>query len=169
MFPSQARLASALAVAVLAVTSVALAARPRPAQFLSWDARARTVQLKLLAGLGNENAGFNFDGYGRGELLVRVPLGWRVEVDCENRGGRRYSCAIVHGSLATRPAFPGASTPQPGIGLSPGRKATFAFTASRLGSFRIACLVPGDEQARMWDVLDVVRKGPPSISARPGP
>jgi hypothetical protein len=127
------------------------------------------VHLKLLAGLGGENAGFNFDGYGRGELLVRIPLGWRVVVDCENRGGRRYSCAIVRGSLAARPAFPGASTPDPTLGLFPGRKAIFTFTASRRGSFRIACLVPGDEQARMWDVLDIVKHGPPSISARPGP
>jgi uncharacterized cupredoxin-like copper-binding protein len=41
--------------------------------------------------------------------------------------------------------------------------------ARRTGSFRIACLVPGHEQARMWDVLDVVRGGHPSIAARPGP
>jgi hypothetical protein len=129
----------------------------------------KVVHLTLLAGLGTANNGFNFDGYGRGELEVRVPLGWRVVVDCANRGAMRHSCAIVKGSLASTPAFRGASTKQPIVGLSPGAKATFSFIAARTGSFRIACLVPGHEQARMWDVLVVARGGRPSISERPGP
>ena len=145
------------------------AARPDPQRFLSWNARTRVAHLILLAGLGNENNGFNFDGYGRGELLVTVPVGWRVVVDCENRGRTRHSCAIVAGSLATRPAFRGAATSAPAAGLAPGARATFSFRATRIGSFRIACLVPGHEQARQWDVLDVARAGRPSISARPGP
>ena len=78
------------------------------------------MHLVLLAGLGGENNGFNFDGYGRGELLVTVPVGWRVVVDCENRGRTRHSCAIVAGSLAARPAFRGAATPAPAAGLQPG-------------------------------------------------
>jgi hypothetical protein len=143
--------------------------KPDPRQFLSWDASGRVVRLKLLAGLGSANNGFNFDGYGRGELLVTIPLGWRVVVDCENRGGTRHSCAVVKGSLSTRPAFPGAASPAPITGLAPGTKATFSFRAARIGSFRFACLVPGHEQAREWAVLDVVRGGRPSISARPGP
>jgi hypothetical protein len=145
------------------------AARPDPKRFLSWNATTRVMHLVLLAGLGGENNGFNFDGYGRGELLVTVPVGWRVVVDCENRGRTRHSCAIVAGSLAARPAFRGAATPAPAAGLQPGARATFSFRAAQLGSFRIACLVPGHEQARQWDVLDVVRGGRPSISARRGP
>jgi len=166
---SRARAATAIGALSLVLCSSAAAGRPSPGSFLSWNAAQRVVRLQLLAGLGGENNGFNFDGYGRGELLVRVPVGWRVVVDCENRGGMRHSCAIVKGSLATRAAFPGAASPQPVAGLAPGAKATFSFTASRAGSYRIACLVPGHEQARMWDVLDVVRGGRPSISARQGP
>ena len=158
--------AAALASTIVLVgAGGAAAARPDPAQFLSWSKARRLVHLTLLAGLGSSNNGFNFDGYGRGELLVRVPVGWRVVVDCENRGGMRHSCAIVKGSLAVTPAFSGAST----LALSPGSKATFSFVASRSGTFRIACLVPGHEQARMWDVLDVTRGAKPSISVRPGP
>ncbi len=159
----------------LAVTPLASAhgarpaGKPDPHRFLSWDASSHTARLTLFAGLGGSNNGFNFDGYGRGELLVTIPVGWRVVVDCENRGEVRHSCAVVKGSLSTRPAFPGAATPAPIIGLSPGSKATFSFRATRTGSFRIACLVPGHEQARHWDVLDVVHGGRPSISARPGP
>jgi hypothetical protein len=162
------RTASAAALAstiLLVVAPAATAARPNPAQFLSWNKARPLVHLTLLAGLGGSNNGFNFDGYGRGELLVRVPVGWRVVVDCENRGGMRHSCAIVKGALTMAPAFTGAATQE----LSPGSKATFSFVASRVGSFRIACLVPGHEQARMWDVLTVARGEMPSISVRPGP
>jgi len=163
-------IAAAIAAAALAPAATAApAARPDPGRFLVWDAQGRIVRLTLLAGLGRENNGFNFDGYGRGELLVTVPLGWRVVVRCENRGSRRHSCAVVRGALATRPAFPGAASPSPLTGLAPGTVASFSFRATRTGTFRLASLVPGQEQARMWDVLDVARVVRPSIAARPGP
>jgi hypothetical protein len=155
----------------LALTALALggrtAAAPNPQTFISWNAAAHVVHLTLEAGLGSANNGFNFDGYGRGDLQISVPVGWRVVVSCANRGGMRHSCAVVKGSLSTVPAFAGATSPAPLQGLAPGRSATFSFTPSRTGTFRIACLVPGHEQARMWDVLEVTPHGPPSIWARP--
>lgn len=153
----------------LAAAPAAAAGGGSPARYLRWDAANHTVHLTLLAGLGDANNGFNFDGYGRGELRVVVPLHARVVVDCEDRGAARHSCAIVANSLATRPAFRGAASASPRTGLGPGGKTTFSFVASRPGSYRIACLVPGHEQARMWDVFDVRRVARPSISARPGP
>jgi hypothetical protein len=71
--------------------------------------------------------------------------------------------------MTAQSAFKGASVPNPTYGLQPGQSATFSFVASRTGSFRLACLVPGHEEARMWDVLEVTRGGKPSIVARPGP
>lgn len=158
---------TALGLALL--VGPAAAARPDPRAFLSWNATARVAHLRLVAGLNGSNNGFNYDGYGRGELLVTIPLGWRVVVACENRGNRRHSCAVVKGSLATRPAFPGAASPSPRTGLAPGSSVTFSFRASRVGSFRIACLVPGHEQAREWAVLAIARGAKPTISARGGP
>lgn len=155
-----------LPVALAAVVGVS---KPDPRRFLQVDARQRVVSLTLWAGYGSSNNGFNFDGYGRGELMVTVPLHWRVRVTCANRGSMRHSCAVVPGPMTATLAFKGASSPQPIVGLSPGRTATFSFVASKLGSYRIACLVPGHEEARMWDVLEVVRAGKPAISARPGP
>jgi len=162
-------LALAVAAALLLGAGPAAAARPAPGRFLSVDRRHRLVHLTLLASLDGSNNGFNFDGYGRGELLVRVPLGWRVAVDCENRGGLRHSCAVVRGALSLSPAFRGAATPSPVQGVEPGARASFSFVASRIGVYRLACLVAGHEQARMWDVLEVARGGAPSITARPGP
>ncbi|HUK95157.1 MAG TPA: sulfocyanin-like copper-binding protein [Gaiellaceae bacterium] len=123
----------------------------------------------MLAALGSANNGFNFDGYGRGELLASVPRGWRVTVKCENHGSRRASCAVVPGARCATLAFPGASVPNPLQGLAPGRKAEFSFTAARTGSYRISSLVPGQSEARMFAVLVVTPGGRPSISARAWP
>jgi len=147
----------------------ALSGKPDPRRFVAVDARARTVALTLVAGYVGENDGFNFDGYGRGELFFSVPAGWRVRVLCENHGGMRHSCEAVSGAMTAQPAFRGASVPDPVQGLDPGSKATFSFVASRAGSYRLASLVPGDEEARLWDVLEVTRRGAPSVWARPGP
>jgi FtsP/CotA-like multicopper oxidase with cupredoxin domain len=146
-----------------------LLAHPNPAQFLHVEAKQRTALVQLVAGYNGENNGFNFDGYGRGELTITVPRGWRVRVTCTNRGGMNHSCAVVRGPMTITPAFRGATIPNPVRGLPPGSTATFSFVASRLGAFRFACLVPGHEEARMWDVLVVARVGKPTVSTRPGP
>lgn len=142
-----------------------LVSHPNPQQFLHVDAKARTALVTLIAGYNGENNGFNFDGYGRGELLVSVPRGWRVRVMCKNHAALTHSCAVVPGPMTVTPSFRGAATPS----LSPGASKTFSFVASRVGSYRFACLVPGHEEARMWDVFEVTRAGRPSVSARPGP
>jgi hypothetical protein len=157
------------AAASLALVAAAQAGSSSPGQYFTADARAHTAHLTLLAGLGDGNGGYNFDGYGRGELQVSVPLGWRLSIDCDNRSGSRASCTVIRDALATTPAFPGATSPSPVLGLNPGSTAAFSFKLTRSGTFRIASLVPGEEQARMWDVLEVTRGGKPTISARPGP
>jgi len=156
-------------VLVVALAAVAVAAKPDPRQFLRVDAGRRTVSVTLVAGYDSSNNGFNFDGYGRGELTVTVPLRWRVRVTCRNAAAMRHSCAVVDGPMTTVPAFAHASIAQPVLGLRHGETATFSFVTTKLGPFRLACLVPGHEEARMWDVLEVVRSGAPSISARAGP
>ena len=153
----------------VALAAVAVAARPDPRRFLRVDARQHVVSLTLVAGYDSSNNGFSFDGYGRGELMVTVPVRWRVRVTCVNRAAMRHSCAVVDGPMTTRLAFPGSSVSQPVRGLARGASATFSFVPTKLGPFRLACLVPGHEEARMWDVLEVVRGGTPSIAARPGP
>ncbi|MGH2935354.1 MAG: sulfocyanin-like copper-binding protein [Gaiellaceae bacterium] len=146
-----------------------IAAHPAPGQFLHADAKHRVAIVTLYAGYNGENNGFNFDGYGRGELFVNVPRGWRVRVRCVNRAAMRHSCAVVKGPMTIKPAFLGATVPQPVVGLARGQTATFTFVASKAGGYRLASLVPGQEEARMWDVLEVTKGGKPSITARPGP
>ena len=146
-----------------ALVALALTAKaPPPGRFLAVDAQQHRVTITLIASYDGTNGGFNFDGYSR-ELMWTVPRGWKVHVVCTNRGPLRHSCAVVHGPDTARPAFRGASTPLPQLGLEAGQTASFTFRASRSGVFRFACLVPGHELARMWDVLKIVPGGSPSV------
>lgn len=91
--------------------------------------------LTLVPGDHSPRTSYNFNAYSRGQVLVEVPLGWRVVVRCINTvSDGPHSCAIVDNSLSTGPAFPGASTPDPQRGLDPGQSATFSFLASRPGA-----------------------------------
>jgi hypothetical protein len=146
-----------------------LLAAPNPQQFLHVDAKARTAIVTLVAGYDGSNTGFNFDGYGRGEMTVTVPRGWKVQIKCENRGGMNHSCAVVKGPMNDVPAFKGAAIPNAVVGIPSGQSVNFSFVASRTGAYRLACLVPGHEEARMWDLLVVTNGGKPTISARAGP
>jgi hypothetical protein len=150
-------------------TSSAPAGRPDPRRFLAADPAAKRVRLTLVAGLGSANNGFNFDGYGRGELQVSVPRGWRVTVDFRNHASRRTSAAVVTGARSATIPFHGASSTQPLQGVTSGGEERFSFTPTRTGVFRITSLVPGQAEARMYAVLVVTSAGRPSISARPGP
>jgi hypothetical protein len=104
--------------------------------------------------------GFNFNGYGKGQVLVTVPRGWMVTVRCQNsRSDLRHSCAVVRGAGTSSPAFPGAAT----TSLAARASSSFTFTADALGTYRLACLVPHHEQAGEWDVLEVAAARRPSV------
>jgi hypothetical protein len=147
-----------------AAIAVLLAGKPSPPphDFLAVDTQRHRVTIMLIASYDGTNGGFNFDGYSR-YLMWTVPRGWTVRVVCRNRGPLRHSCAAVQGASSARPAFRGAATPQPQIGLLTGQTASFTFRATRKGVYRLASLVPGDEAARLWDVLKIVRHGRPSV------
>jgi uncharacterized cupredoxin-like copper-binding protein len=154
-------IAAAAAAAAVAL-SLAAKAPPPPHKFLAVDAARHRVTITLIASYGGENGGFNFDGYSR-FLMWTVPRGWTVRVVCTNRGPLRHSCAVVRNAGSTKPAFRGASIPQPQIGLEAGHTKRFTFRATKVGVYRFACLVQGHEAARMWDVLRITRGGKPSV------
>lgn len=139
-----------------------------PRQILRYSTAAKTVHLTLDSAETGGNDGFNFDGYGSGQMRVTVPLGWTIVVDCSNDSSAfTHSCAVVTNAAPTTAgaplAFAGAESPQPTHGLSDGQTATFSFVASRVGVYRIACLVTAHELDGMWDWFDVVASGRPSV------
>lgn len=154
------------ALALLSSGCGASAQRPPPlSRWLSSDPAHRTAVLTLVPGDPSPWSPYNFNGYSRDQVLVQVPVGWRVIVHCLNIvSDARHSCAIVANSLSQRPAFPGASTPDPRRGLDPGHSATFSFLASRPGAYRIACLVDDNEIGNgMWDGFQVGATSRPRV------
>jgi len=138
------------------------------AAILQADVATKVVHLELAANETASFSGFNFDGYGGGAMQVSVPLGWTVDVMCKNDSTTMaHSCAVVDDAPLTpfggTIAFPGASTPNPANGLGLGESSSFQFVATKVGTYRIVCLVIGHESDGMWDWFDVTPGGLPSV------
>ena len=131
-------------------------------QWLTYDSATKTATLKLEAGYGQVNHTLSFDGEYNGALDVTVPVGWTVAVNFSNVDTINHSAAVVT-ATGTTPVFAGASIANPEVGLPPGSHASFSFVASQKGNYRIACLVPGHEDAGMWATFDVTTGGLPTI------
>ena len=131
-------------------------------QWVSYDSATKSVTWKVVAAYQDVNHGLSFDGEAKGAMRVTVPAGWSVTVDFSNVGTINHSAVVVT-STGMTPVFPGAETPSPMQGTPPGQTATFTFTASHAGSYRLACLMPGHEAAGMWETITVASGGLPRV------
>jgi hypothetical protein len=138
---------------------------PDPRGYIHSDVATHAVVITLVAGYPAGDYQFNYNGYRNGTLVISIPTGWHVTVQCENRGTVPNSCAVVRGRGDTNPIEPGWSTPDPTRGLAPRQSATFEFTPSATGSYRIASLVGGNEASGMWADLEVTAGGLPAMKA----
>jgi hypothetical protein len=153
------------AVACDPLTGTGPGTPPDPKSYIHTDSTARSVVITLIAGYPAGDYQFNYNGYGNGTLVISVPVGWQVTVQCENRGTVPNSCAVVQGRNDLAPIEPSWSTPDPTHGLGPGQSATFEFSPSTPGSYRIASLVGGNEASGMWADLEVTSGGAPEMKA----
>ena len=134
---------------------------PDPAKYIHIDEASRAAVVTLVAAYPATDFQFNYDGYGSGSLVLTVPVAWKVTVQCENRGTVANSCSVVKDEKATQAIDPSWTTPD----LEPGSSATFTFTPTMPGSYRIASLVDGHEASGMWLDLEVVNSGRPTLAA----
>ncbi len=139
--------------------------RTQASPWVRTDRAARTVDLKVIAGYNNAGAGFNYDGYDKGAMTVTVPLGYKIVTHFENSANSElpHSFVLVPGKgsfslVKPSPVFKNASSPDPTVGTAPGGSATVTFVASKAGTYRFVCLVPGHFEGGMWDYL-VVKPG----------
>jgi sulfocyanin len=122
--------------------------------------KGKTVSLTVIADYNNNLAGFNFNGYGKGQLTITVPKGDTVKVTFTNKASLPHSVEITayNKTLPTggvTAAFKGANSPNPAngtVGTSPQK---FSFVASKAGKYMMICAVPGHAQAGMWDTFVV--------------
>jgi hypothetical protein len=158
-------LAAMIAAACDPIQGAGTGTPPDPSKYVQVDNSSRSVIVTLIAGYPATDIQFNYNGYGGGALVLTVPTGWQVTIQCENRGTVPNSCAVVTGPDATAPIEAAWTTPDPKRGLDPGQSASFLFTPFATGSFRIASLVDGHEASGMWADLEVIPDGKPSLAA----
>ena len=139
--------------------------QPDPKTFIRVEPALQVVVVTLIAGHAATDNQFNYDGYSGGALVLTVPVGWQVTIQCLNHGTVPNSCAVVADGKATEPVQSGWSTPNPRRGLDPGQSSGFAFTPGGAGSYRIASLVDGSEASGMWLDLEVIASGVASLTA----
>jgi len=151
-----------------------LAATPSASSVLRVDHARRIARLTLHAGMQHgSQPELNFNGASTGELELRVPTGWTVELLFDNVGSARHSVRVV-GDLDLPvdlgpSVFVGAQTPDPVVGSESGAAHRLSFVASRAGRYRIACAVPAHGFAGMWIRLTVdSAASAPSVIEHPG-
>ena len=159
------------ATAAARADSVARAALPagpvRVNEFLTYDARSRTVSVQLISGYNGLNGSLNYNGAINGSHGLIVPTGWRIHIAVTNRDSDLQHSAIVLPKVLpppiepADPAFEGAALPRLDEGLQEDETGTMDFVATRPGHFMIACGVPGHAQAGEWLELVVTNSSLP--------
>lgn len=138
---------------------------PDLSHYLQVNPADQSAVVILVAGYPAGDYQFNYNGYGNGALVLTIPVGWSVTIQCENHGTVPNSCSVVKGRQDTTPIDLRWSTPDPSHGLDPGQSASFVFAPTGIGSFRIASLVGGNEASGMWADLEVTAGGNPTLAA----
>ncbi len=144
-------------------------AAPPPAHWLSANTKTYTATLTLEAGYNGALGGFNFDGYGKGALVVSIPSGYHLTIAYDNKSEYPHSVLVTPYAkkdlvVGWPVAFRGAASTDASDGAAPGAMQRFSFVPNKAGVYAIICAVAGHEQAGMWDVLRVTRGGHPSIA-----
>ena len=127
---------------------------------MSVNPSAQSVTFNITLGDG----GMTINGKGNGGTAISVPQGWSVTLNCKNASsGIPHSCAVVDSQGNDTVQF-NASTSNATSGMGSGQSQVTTFKATTVGTFRLACLVPGHEGAGMWATFTVTPSGSPSIS-----
>ncbi len=129
--------------------------------WLRADVASKTVEFKLVAGLTDANGGMNFNGFGRGGLVLTVPQGWNVVLHFKNEDPNLpHSVEVIPDGAAiptgpVPPAFEHATTGRLEHGFPAGQGADVRFVPGKAGPFLLFCAVPGHGAAGMWIRLAV--------------
>ncbi|HEY8283254.1 MAG TPA: sulfocyanin-like copper-binding protein, partial [Chloroflexota bacterium] len=137
-------------------------------KWIAWDTAKHTATLTLIAGYSNAVSGFNFNGYGNGQMVISVPVGYHVTVDFSNQGLLPHSAEVTPSADKNLPsnfplAFSGAASINPASGIVKGQTSNFSFVANKAGTYALVCGVPGHAAAGMWEVFQVTAGGQPSV------
>ncbi len=139
--------AAALAMALPAGSVVAAHHPARHSSTPKWlvaNAKSKTATLTLIAAYNNNLAGFNFDGYGYGKMVVSIPLHYKVTVIFSNKSSTPHNVLVVPYSERNKSsgltlAFKGAGTGSATTGISKGTTKKFSCPATISRACGIRC------------------------------
>jgi PQQ-dependent dehydrogenase (methanol/ethanol family) len=140
-------------------------------KYLSYGSNPNELNLTVVASQSAAGGGLNFNGFSRGRMIVRVPVGTTVSGTFKNASAEMPHSVVITGAAKSdilraqgfKPVQKGAETPDPAVGITSGTQ-FFTFHADRIGRYAIVCAIPGHALGGMWDYLQVVPKGEaPSI------
>jgi len=123
------------------------------------SARQQHVVIKVVANLGTNNSGLNFNGYSKGQANFIIPRGWNVDIEFSNTSKIPHSLAITS-NHALPPklvnfGFGPAVSPKATQGIGPGITELVTFPGVPAGSYNMVCLVPGHLVGGMWDRVTI--------------
>jgi sulfocyanin len=121
----------------------------------------KTLNLNLESGTSTANQGLNFNGYFKGQMVVTVPVGWKVAITYKNSDPmmpHSIGATVFADRTATenfKPAFTGSIPSDFMKGITKTSPATsVSFTADKAGQYALVCGIPGHAVGGMWDELD---------------
>lgn len=126
-----------------------------PDSFMTVNAAAKKVSIKLYAAYGSVNGGMNFNGGANGDQTITIPLGWSVHIAFQNKDAIPHSAILLpdHMPLPGQPDSPaiaGAYTKDVTAGIPTDGTDTMDFTAKPAGHYLIVCGVPGHAPSGMY-------------------
>lgn len=152
------RIAGALALGASLVAGASGVSAAHSTKTPTWiTTKGKTVNLTIIAGYNNADAGFSFNGYGKGKMTITVPKGDTVDVTFSNDSAVPHSAMIVAftktpASISSpKSAFKNANSPDAMNGTTKGKTQKFSFKADKTGKYLLICAVPGHAAAGMWD------------------
>lgn len=142
-----------------------LATYKKIAPFVYADAAAKKAVVQVIAADTSNNAGFNFDGYAKGQANFVVPVGWTISLEFSNKSATPHDMALtanlnphvapIAPTGAESPiAIPGPTTITHGLTATDGTIVA-GFSSNAAGKYYLVCGVPGHIAAGMWDYLTV--------------
>jgi sulfocyanin len=133
------------------------------------DGAATRAAFSIIAAQTSANNEYNFNGADRGHLVVTVPVGAAVQLTLTNKGGLPHSLEVIPytaklpATALPTPAFPGAVSKNPQMGIAKGQTAVVEFTAGTPGKYLLICGFPGHALLGMYGIFEVS----PSATATP--
>lgn len=107
------------------------------------------------------NGELNFNGADKGHLVITVPVGAAVQMTLTNKGSLPHSLEVIPFSdklpatALPTPAFPGAQSKNPQVGIVKGQTETVSFAASKPGKYLLICGFPGHALLGMYGIFEV--------------